>query len=284
MKALTIENLHKSFSDFEALKGLNFDIDPGQCLGLLGVNGAGKSTTIKIITGQLSADQGSVKVYDLSPATELKKVHELVGLVPEGQSLYEEISVYDNIDLFRGINELDKDETIQIIQRLGLSEKSNTKVKDLSKGLRQRVLIARAIIHKPKLLLLDEPTSGLDPGSSENIYKILSELKETGTTILLTTHLMNDVERLCDQIVFINKGKVVAQGSPAELKRKYRTNEVEVISQAPGTAQEKIYKLKLDELGMQELNQITARETIITINTHEPKLEEVFIHLTEDLV
>ncbi len=283
MKALQVENLHKTFKDFQALNGIEFSIDAGQCLGLLGTNGAGKSTTIKIITGQISATSGQVKIFGYSPDKNLKEVHALIGLVPEGQSLYEEISVFENIDFFRGIHDLPKEKTFEILNRLDLEDKSKTKVKDLSKGLRQRVLIARAIIHAPKLLLLDEPTSGLDPGSSENIYKVLNELKSKGATILLTTHLMNDVERLCDQIVFINKGLVVAQGSPQELKDRYRKNEMHVISQNIHSHEKRNHLISMDKDHLQELVTISETDRIISIKTDEPKLEDIFIHLTEEL-
>ena len=280
MKALVVENLHKTYGHFEALKGIDFSIEPGKCFGLLGTNGAGKSTTIKAITGQIAPTSGSIQVFGLSPQTNTKEVHNLIGLVPESLSIYEDLSVKQNIDVFKNIFELPHCATQKIIERLGLKDKTNTKVKDLSKGLKQRVLIARAIIHSPKLLLLDEPTSGLDPSSAETIYTILEELKEQGTTILLTTHLMNDVERLCDDLIFIHKGELVARGTPQELKEKYQTQEITVKAIQREDRQESILKYSLEQDFLKALSELKLTHDIVSIHTHEPKLEEIFIQVT----
>lgn len=218
---ISIRDLNKNYGAFQALKDLSFEIADGQCVGLLGSNGAGKSTTIRIITGQLLATSGRVEVDGLNPATEAKKLHAHIGYIPDAQSIYEDLSVWQNIDIFRQLQDAPIVTTEEIILMVGLKEKLKTKVKHLSKGLRQRVLIARALVHQPKIILLDEPTTGLDPSSAESIYRILESLKKNGSTILLTTHLMNDVDRLCDHIVFINEGQKVEEGSPESLRQKY---------------------------------------------------------------
>lgn len=231
---ISIQNLHKNYGGFQALKGLSFEIGQGECVGLLGSNGAGKSTTIRIITGQLLANSGKVEVNGINPATDAKKLHASIGYIPDAQSLYEDLTVWHNIDIFRQLQGADQATSDEIIQLVGLKDKLTTKVKKLSKGLRQRVLIARALVHRPKIILLDEPTSGLDPSSAESIYKILDSLKKGGSTILLTTHLMNDVDRLCDRIVFINEGHKVEEGSPAELKIKYNNKLEDIFVQLVG--------------------------------------------------
>ena len=236
-KLLKLDKLCKNFGNFKALEGLDMEISQGQCVGLLGSNGAGKSTTIRMITGQIQPTSGDIEFLGFNPSTEPKKIHPLIGYIPDSQALYEEISVKANIEVFAKLYEKGKAEVSEIIEKIGLKEKEKTKVKNLSKGLRQRVLIARALVHSPKFIILDEPTTGLDPSSAESIYKILEELKNQGSTILLTTHLMNDVDRLCDHIVFINKGKKVEEGNPGELKNKYGTRLEDIFIQLVGKSE-----------------------------------------------
>lgn len=219
--ALSIQGLSKKYGDFQALKDLNLTIERGQCLGILGSNGAGKSTTIRMITGQIRPSEGEIRVFGINPSLEPKKVHPFIGYIPDSQSLYENLTVWDNIHIFTKLFGAGEQETMRIIEQMGLVEKKYEKVKNLSKGLGQRVLIARALVHNPKFVILDEPTTGLDPSAAESIYSILEDLKKRGTTILLTTHLMNDVDRLCDQIVFISHGKKIEEGAPEELKAHY---------------------------------------------------------------
>lgn len=271
---VTIQNLEKSYGSFKALKGLNFEIPKGECLGLLGSNGAGKSTTIRIITGQLRPNAGEVRVSGFNPVVEAKKIHPLIGYIPDSQSLYEELSVFENIDLFRRLYLQSPEKTDDIIERIGLSHKKEERVLKLSKGLRQRVLIARALVHNPKIVLLDEPTSGLDPSSAESIYGILEDLKKQGATILLTTHLMNDVDRLCDRIVFVNEGLKVEEGTPAELKKKYSEPTLDVDILEDGHLIRKQIRKEGDWI-----NQLQSLGDIQALHSHEPKLEEIFIHL-----
>ncbi len=278
--ALDIRQLVKKYSGFEALNKLSFQVQAGQCMGLLGSNGAGKSTTIRIITGQLKPNQGEALVFGFNPSLEPKKIHALIGYIPDSQSLYDELTVFDNIDLFRQLYGVSKNKTYEVIEKLNLTEKIKEKTKALSKGLRQRVLIARALVHGPQLIILDEPTTGLDPSSAESIYLILEELKKTGSTILLTTHLMNDVERLCDQIIFIDKGQKIEEGTPLELKRKFSENTVDVVVSEEG--QYKNYKIKKGPDWLEELKQLQALGEIIKINSHEPKLEDIFIRLLSE--
>jgi len=275
MNAIDVKYISKNYGSFRALNKLSFSVKAGECLGLLGSNGAGKSTTIKTITGQIKPDSGRVEVNGYNSEREPKKVHSEIGYIPDDQTIYEELSVKQNIDLFRQIHELPKQRTAEIISMLGLSEKTNIKVKKLSKGLKQRVLIARALVHKPKVILLDEPTTGLDPSSAESIYEILEQLKASGSTILLTTHLMNDVERLCDRIIFINKGEKIEEGTPLQLKSKHRSPKVDI-----QTLDGQKYQFNLDS---QLHSQIASlKSEVFSINTFEPKLEEVFIKLIKE--
>lgn len=274
---LSIQGLCKNYGHFQALKDLDVDLQEGTCMGLLGSNGAGKSTTIRIITGQLRPTSGQVRVMGLDPSLEPKKIHPFIGYISDSQTLYEELDVKANIEIFARLYGKTSDRVSAIIARVGLAEKSSEKVKKLSKGLRQRVLIARALVHEPPFIILDEPTTGLDPHSAESIYGILEELKSQGATILLTTHLMNDVDRLCDEVIFINKGVKVEEGTPQNLKKKYSLPTIEVKYLFNGQEREDTIPKSGDWLN--KLTEIKAAGEIIRISTHEPKLEDIFIRL-----
>ncbi len=276
---LTIRDLKKNYGGFQALKGLDLTIKKGQCVGLLGSNGAGKSTTIRIVTGQLRPTSGTVEVLGIDPSLQPKKIHPFIGYIPDSQTLYDDMSVFKNIHIFAELFGKGSEEVNHILHKVHLEDKRKTKVKNLSKGLRQRVLIARALVHSPEFIILDEPTTGLDPSSSESIYNILEGLKANGATILLTTHLMNDVDRLCDHIVFINRGLKVEEGSPAELKQKHSLPTIEVeISENGQHRVESIFK-RGDWLSL--VQQLKGDGEIVRIKTHEPKLEDIFIKLVE---
>lgn len=272
--------LCKSYGKFQALKDLDMDILKGQCVGLLGSNGAGKSTTIRLITGQMRASKGKIAVLGIDPSRQPKKIHPFIGYIPDNQALYEEFDVFTNIEIFAKLYGKGQQETHQIIEDIQLTEKKKERVKNLSKGLKQRVLIARALVHRPSFILLDEPTTGLDPSSAEAIYAILESLKKEGATMLLTTHLMNDVERLCDKIVFINKGRKVEEGTPEDLKRKYSLPTVDV--QLKTTEGIKNCVIEKKENWVQELLKLEQSGEVLSINTHTPKLEEIFIKLVGD--
>ncbi len=274
---LSIKQLSKRYGSFQALKDLDLEIEEGSCVGLLGANGAGKSTTIRMIIGQLRPTAGSISVLGMNPVVDPKKIHPFIGYIPDSQTLYEDLPVEDNIRIFAELFAKNKKAVDQILEQVQLIEKRKDKVKSLSKGLRQRVLIARALVHAPRFIILDEPTTGLDPSSADSIYKILEDLKAQGATILLTTHLMNDVDRLCDQIVFIDKGKKVEQGSPSELKRKHALPTLELEVEMHGKIE--THTLPKSEGWVESLRQWEEKGEVLSIRTHEPKLEDIFIKL-----
>jgi ABC-2 type transport system ATP-binding protein len=274
---LLLRSLTKNYGPFQALKGLDLLIKKGQCVGLLGSNGAGKSTTIRIITGQLRPTSGEVRVLGVDPSLHPKKIHPFIGYIPDSQTLYDDLTVSKNIEVFSQLFGKGRAEVDGILQKVQLTDKRGVRVRKLSKGLRQRVLIARALVHSPEFIILDEPTTGLDPSSSESIYHILEDLKANGATILLTTHLMNDVDRLCDHVVFINHGCKVEEGSPAALKSKHSLPTIEVEWLENGHTQQ----TSIQKVGdwLQQVGHIQARGEILRLRTHEPKLEDIFIKL-----
>lgn len=256
---------------------LSFALRKGETLGLLGTNGAGKTTTIKMLTGQLLPSSGSASVFGLNPTIDSKKIHNLIGYIPDKQSVYDDLPVYENIDYFRRLHSLPKGRTEELIEYFHLTEKTKVKVKKLSRGLRQRVLIARSIVHKPQLLILDEPTSGLDPASANDIYVFLETLKKEGVSILITTHQMSEVERLCDHIIFLDNGKKIAEGTPFELKMRYKKNTVQIAHTTDtGLIHE---ELEFSESTFAKLIELQKTNSIVHMQSHSPSLDEVFIRI-----
>lgn len=222
-----IDILSKQYGTIQALKNLSFQVDKGKCRA--GPNGAGKSTTLKILMGLLKPSKGNVKIMGINPTWNPKAVYEFISYVPDYPNLYDEITVEQNIELFQRIYKAPKEKIQEIIHKVSLTEKTKEKAGTLSKGLKQRLLIARALVHNPKIIFLDEPTTGLDPSSTDLICKILEELKNNRVTMILSTHLMYLAERLCDHIVLLNKGEKQEEGSGKELQKKYKAKRLEDI-------------------------------------------------------
>jgi ABC-2 type transport system ATP-binding protein len=277
VKAIQIEGLVKKYGAFSAVNNLSFELLKGETLGLLGTNGAGKTTTIKMLTGQLIPTSGALSVFGFNPTTEPKKVHNLIGYIPDKQSLYDELPVYENIDYFRRLHGLPKSRTDELISLFHLEEKRKIKLSKLSRGLRQRVLIARSIAHKPQLLILDEPTTGLDPSSANEILELVEGLKKEGVTILITTHLMNEVERLCDRIVFLDHGKKIAEDTPFNLKMKYKKNTIQYVKKENGHVVHKEAELSTDVFN--EIKALHDTNSLVHLQTHSPTLDDVFIRI-----
>ena len=277
--AVNVDQISKSYGDFPALKSLSFQVKLGDCVGLLGPNGAGKSTTQRILMGQLQADSGQVEIFGKNPSTEPKAVHDLIGYVPDSPYLYKEISVEENLELFRRIYRKPAVSVKQILEKMKLTDKAKTRAEGLSKGLMQKLLLARALIHTPKALFLDEPTVALDPHAVDFICNILEELKSSGVTLFLSTHLMSLAERLCDQVFFLNQGEKIEQGTVPELKRKYGSSQLEVQFIKSGELKSAVYSLK--ENWLEPLTQIKKEGEVVSIKTKTASLEDIFIQLVE---
>jgi ABC-2 type transport system ATP-binding protein len=208
----------------KALRGVSFDIEPGELFGLLGPNGAGKTTTIKILTTLLLPTSGSVRVLGLDPVTQHSQLRRRIGYVFGGdKGLYDRISALDNLRFFADVYRVPLrakqariDELLEIV---GLRGREDERVETYSRGMRQRLHIARGLLHDPEILFLDEPTIGLDPVGSRELRETVADLQRVGKTILLTTHYMFEADELCDRVAIITNGSIVAEGTPAELKR-----------------------------------------------------------------
>lgn len=209
MSLIHVENLHKTFKTTTALDGVSFDVDKGHIFGFLGPSGAGKTTTINIITGQMKPDSGTATLLDV-PSRELKpNDYKQIGIVSDSVGFYERMTVWENLIIFARLHKVDKSHVEDLLKKVDLWEARNTKGNKLSVGVKQRMLLVRAILHQPKVLFLDEPTSGLDPSISQTIHKLLKGVRDDGCAIFLITHDMEEARDLCDQLSLLYKGKML---------------------------------------------------------------------------
>ena len=254
-----------SFGDKKVLDNITFEVKKNEIFGFLGPSGAGKTTTIKLLTKQLKPGYGSCSV-DAGISE--------IGILSDNSNVYERLTVYRNLSFFAELSHTDKSQVEKLLRQVKLWEDKDKKVKDLSKGMKQRLLLACAVVHNPRLLFLDEPTAALDPATTEEIHKLLAQLRSDGTTIFLTTHNMEEADQLCDRVAFLNSGQIVEIGNPGELKLKYAKKEVEILFENG-----KMVTVK------KEPGAITAAlagctEEIRSIHSKEPNLEEIFLNLT----
>jgi ABC-2 type transport system ATP-binding protein len=222
---LVVENVTKRFGDFTAVEDLSFEVRPGRVYGFLGPNGAGKTTTIRMIVGITAPDEGRVKLFGKAMSTELQN---RIGYLPEERGLYKKMKILDQLRYFAALKDLGQAEADRRIdrwlERMGLGEWKNKKTTDLSKGMQQKIQFISTVLHDPDLLILDEPFSGLDPVNVEFMIDVLAEFKTQHKTIIFSTHLMETAERLCNDILLINKSKKVLAGSLREVKESYGRN------------------------------------------------------------
>ena len=270
-QVIKADNLSKSFGSFKAISSLTFEVNKGEILGFLGPSGSGKTTTINILTGQLTPDKGQSSILGKSSTKLNEEDLTNIGLITENSGHYEKLSLYDNLLFFAKLYDVPQGDLDDLMKRVGLYDRRKTLAEKLSTGMKQRMLLVRAIINKPQVLFLDEPTSGLDPSTSQSIHELIKELQAEGTTIFLTTHDMHEATILCDKIVLLNKGQIVEAGTPSDLIQKYNTAKRVKITYQSG---EENY------LSFSELGQISQTDDILTIHSCEPTLEDVFIQLT----
>jgi len=231
---ISVTNLRKNYDNVQALKGISFDIKKGEFYGLLGPNGAGKTTTISIMSTILEPDAGNVSIagFDLKKnPTECKKA---IGVVPQEIALYNELSAYDNLMFWGSLYDVRKGELKsgidETLKRFGLYERRNDKVKTYSGGMKRRINIAAALLHKPSILFMDEPTVGIDPQSRNLIFEVVEKLHQQGMTIVYTTHYMEEAEKFCDRIAILDNGQIIVQGTLDELKSSSKMKETIVVS------------------------------------------------------
>ncbi|MEI8134469.1 MAG: ABC transporter ATP-binding protein [bacterium] len=304
MKAIEVKNMTKRFGAFTAVDDVSFDVEQGQIFGFLGANGAGKSTTIRMLCGLIAPTSGKATVAGFDVLTETEKVKRSIGYMSQKFSLYDDLTIEENLNFFGGVYGLSKNKLEERKQyALEMSHLTNERTRitgTLSGGFKQRLALCCAIIHEPKVIFLDEPTGGVDPVMRKSFWELINILSDQGTTILVTTHYLDEAE-FCNEIILIDSGKLVARGSPHQLKTEYiKTPILEIESSNPSSAMtvlsEQPWALEISLFGtavhLQTPDAEAARPEIIRVLSSEgisvsrmdtimPSLEDVFIHLIE---
>jgi ABC-2 type transport system ATP-binding protein len=231
--AIQVTDLHKSYDAFEAVRGIDFEVQPGEIFGLLGPNGAGKTTTVEILEGLRPRTSGQVKVLGYDPGVDVKAVKNRIGVCLQSTNLPDKIKVHEALSWFAAFYTRNSDRD-SLLKRLQLWDKRNEFYSKLSGGQKQRVALALAMVNEPEMIFLDEPTTGLDPQVRLEIHKIIEELRDAKRTVLLTTHYIEEAERLCDRVAIIDQGKIIALGTPREIQQQtLGQSRIEVSTTAP---------------------------------------------------
>ncbi len=267
-KVIDAKNIRKTFGKSLAIDDISFSIAEGQIFVFLGPSGSGKTTTINILTRQLRADSGQARIFNQDSRKLSSRELAKIGLVSDTSGFYEKMTLYNNLLFYGKYYGVDNSHIDELLKKVGLYGSRKTVAEKLSLGMKQRMLLARALINKPKVLFLDESTSGIDPSTSRAIHELILELKEEGTTIFLTTHDMNEVTLLYDSLALLNEGRLVETGSPSSLLQKY--NQDKPVKLTYQDKSEEI--LPFDELAR-------VMEEVIAIHSCEPSLEDIFIEL-----
>jgi ABC-2 type transport system ATP-binding protein len=296
--AISCRGLKKRFDDVQAVDGLDLEVSPGECFGLLGPNGAGKTTTIEILEGLTKPDAGDVTVLGRRWGSHERELRERLGISLQESRLTEKLTVYETLELFRSFYERGRDPE-RLLEDLALEEKRDARVGKLSGGQRQRLAVACALAGDPEILFLDEPTTGLDPQSRLQLWERIAVFKSTNRTVLLTTHYMEEAERLCDRVAIVDHGRIIALGTPAELIAGLNAPHIIEFSSEPavdepflsavpgvGERRQRDGRWLLNAANLAQavpallsaLDDADAR--LVSLSTHRATLEDVFIALT----
>lgn len=273
---IEVTSLGKNFSDQQALKDVSFQVRKGEVFGFLGPSGSGKTTTIKILTAQLNPTLGDAYVFGV-PSHRLKEdtYRKKIGVITDNSSLYGRLTVYDNLKFYCDLYDVPHTRIPEVLEMVNLASEQKKIVSKLSKGMLQRVTLARAFLHKPELLFLDEPTSALDPTNTKHIYEGLLNLKANGTTIFLTTHDMNEAETLCDRIAFLHKGSIQQLDSPTNLRKKFGDATI-TVELTDGSK----VKVKRGPEGAEKLFHYMNEDRVSSVYSNDPTLGDIFVEIT----
>ena len=302
---IEFQNIKKKFGKNEVLKGVNLEIPYGERFGIIGVSGSGKSTLLNILIGFLRANTGSIYYNLRDIVREKKAIRRTFGFAAQDGSFYKELTVIENLNYFGTLYSMSrtdiKKRSIGLLTLVGLSDAKETLGKNLSRGMQKRLDIACAMIHEPKVLILDEPTEDLDPMLRKDILLLIKKINERGTTIIITSHLLSEIEASCTKIAILHGGKIIETGTPADLKGRYYKNDEIHLETLPGDYEKlakKINKRYIEEIELLEHKMIvrtpnidgaihallqavrSSKEKVIDINVKKPTLEEVFTALT----
>ncbi len=275
---ISIDNLSYQYkkNTKKILDNINIEVKQGEIFGLLGPSGAGKTTMIRLMTGQIACLQKSIYINGSDIALDKRSIYKDMGVMMDSSGLYERLTCYANLQLFANIHHVHNNFIMDILEKVGLKDDCNKEVYKLSKGMRQRLALARAVIHSPAVVFLDEPTNGLDPVTADSIHNLISELKKEGASIFLTTHNMQEATKLCDQIGILYQGKLIESDTPNRIRNKYWHNsDVKIVYQ---NGEESVLSLKEDHVRFKE---ILDDGEITSIHSLEPTLEDVFIAIAK---
>lgn len=275
-KAIVASDVGHMFDDKKVLKHVNIQIEEGEIFGLLGPSGAGKTTLINILTGQLKNTDGKCEINGIENSRLSGEQYMQMGIMMDDFGLYDRMSCYDNLKFYQMLDGKGTADIDGILNKVGLLQAKKTHAMNLSKGMKNRLAFARAILRKPKILFLDEPTSGLDPNTVEEIHNMILEERQRGTTIFLTTHNMHEAEKLCDNIALLNEGSIVEYGNPVAICRKYNHQKKFVLHLKNGNDIE----LEHSKESADEIKMYIEKDELETIHTTEPNLEKIFMELT----
>lgn len=275
IKILDMNNVSVSFKEKKALNDLSFSVYENEIFGFLGPSGAGKTTTIKLLTRQLKKDCGKITVFGKGIDSFQSEDYSSIGILSDNSGAYDRLSVLENVKFYAELRSVSFDDAEVLLKQVGLYDDRNTIVGKLSRGMKQRLLLIQALLHKPKLLFLDEPTAALDPTTTKQIHNLLRTLNKEGTTIFLTTHRMEEADQLCTRIAFLNEGTIIECGEPEKLKVKYAMNKIEATFKNGG----KLFYDKSIE-SIMKIYETAKQDELITIHSIEPTIEDIFIELT----
>ncbi len=277
--AIIVENLRYRYGSLVAVDGISFKVARQEILGFLGPNGAGKSTTVKVLTGQLRPQEGRAVVLGMDIARNIEKVQSRMGVCFEQPNLYEQMTAIENLELFARLFDVKGFDGFALLKKVGLAGREKDRVANYSKGMKQRLMVARSLVNRPELLFLDEPTTGLDPVSADSIRNIILVERERGATVFLTTHDMWEADKLCNRVAFLNQGKIAALDTPHNLKLEYGRRML-VAEVAKGSTFEK------KTIGMdtpqtpEEVKELFRGSEVLTIHSQEATLEDIFARVT----
>lgn len=274
--AVEMTHVVHRFSEKTVLDDISYQVAAGEIFGLLGPSGAGKTTLIKILTGQLKQTKGSAAILGCDSGKLDGAIYRKIGMMLDNFGLYERLSGYENLRLYAKIYKIPQVRVEDVLRRVGLWESRKLPVLKYSKGMRGRLLLARAVMNAPEILFLDEPTSGLDPTTAAEIHRLIKEERKRGATVFLTTHNMAEAEKLCDNIALLGEGRIVEYGSPEEICAKYNHQNRLKITLRDGRCVE----LSNDGSAAAPIKEYLERELIKAIHSTEPNLETVFMELT----
>ncbi|HDY68372.1 MAG TPA: ABC transporter ATP-binding protein [Candidatus Scalindua sp.] len=278
--SIMVNDVEYNYGDIQAVKGITFTVKEGEIFGFLGPNGAGKSTTIKMLTGQLHPKKGKITVLGLDVMKKSGQVQAQIGICFERTNLYEQMSAIENLKLFADLYGVKKFDVGELLATVDIKGRGKDRVSSFSKRMKQRLMVARSLINKPRILFLDEPTEGLDPTSADNIRNVILKERQRGATVFLTTHDMLEADKLSDRIAFINAGEIIALDTPYNLKQKYGKRSMKAqITTGIGEIEDR--EILMDnENTASDVQMLFDKEKVVTIHSKEASLEDIFIQIT----